>query len=163
MSDYTDRNLDAYGRRKPTESPHAQRPFRPGLPWQARDGAPAALRRRGDARPVKVVNIGEPTQAPRGTPSAIDEQPRRPLADRSPREISDDVAAQLAASPFIDASGVAITVDGSEVTLDGTINSLIAIALAKALVSNVAGVGRVQIQLRVEQTPRSGETAAYAE
>ena len=60
---------------------------------------------------------------------------------------------QLNASPFIDASGISITVDGAEVRLEGTINSLIAISLAKALVSNDPGVGRVEVQLRVQQRP----------
>jgi osmotically-inducible protein OsmY len=52
-----------------------------------------------------------------------------------------------------------VTVDGSEVTLQGTINSLMAISLARALVSNIAGVGRVQVGLRVQPPRRSYETA----
>lgn len=155
MSEYEDRYPDAYGRREETDPAPGQRRFRLGLPRQVRDSAPAIVERRGERPPVKVVNIADPAPAPRPAPSATAERPRRPLVDRSPREISDDVAAQLAASPFIDASGVSITVDGADVVLDGTINSLIAIALAKALASNVPGVGRVQVQLRVRQTPRS--------
>ena len=158
MSEYEDRYPDAYGRREEADPAPGRRRFRLGLPRQVRDGAPAVIERRGERPPVKVVNIADP--APRPAPSATAERPRRPLVDRSPREISDDVAAQLAASPFIDASGVSITVDGADVILDGTINSLIAIALAKALASNVPGVGRVQVQLRVRQTPRSYEAGS---
>jgi osmotically-inducible protein OsmY len=89
----------------------------------------------------------------------VAERPRQPLVQRTPREIRDDVAQQLAESPFIDVSDISVTVDGSEVTLAGTINSLIAISLAQALASNVAGVGRVQVRLRVRPAARSYETA----
>jgi osmotically-inducible protein OsmY len=82
----------------------------------------------------------------------------RTFVVRPESDIRDDVAEQLDASPFIDASGIAVTVAGSEVTLKGTINSLIAISLARALASNVAGVTRVEVQLQVRPTPHSYET-----
>ncbi len=81
------------------------------------------------------------------------ERVQRPLVERAPQEICDDVFAQLNASPSIDASGISISVDGSEVTLEGTINSLIAVSMARALASNVPGVSRVQVQLRVRPSP----------
>jgi osmotically-inducible protein OsmY len=81
------------------------------------------------------------------------------LVRRTPQEIGADVAQQLAESPFIDVSDISVTVDGSEVTLTGTINSLIAISLAQALTSNVPGVGRVQVRLRVRPATRTYETA----
>lgn len=147
MVEYKNRDPDSHGRREASDP--AGRRFRLG---PQRVAAPS----------VKIATIAS-LAAPHPTPPPVAERPRRPLVDRSPREISDDVAAQLAASPFIDASGVSITIDGSDVTLEGTINSLIAVALSKALASNVPGVGRVQVQLRVQQAPRSYETATGIE
>jgi len=88
------------------------------------------------------------------------ERVARAFVVRPPQDIRNEVVEQLNASPFIDATGIAVTLDGSEVTLDGTINSLMAISLAQALVSNVAGVSRVQVHLRVQPAPRTYETAA---
>jgi osmotically-inducible protein OsmY len=78
---------------------------------------------------------------------------------RTPREICDEVYETLHASPFIDASGIAITVDESRVMLEGTVNSLMAISLAKALTNGIPGVGRVEVRLRVELAPRLCEAA----
>jgi osmotically-inducible protein OsmY len=75
------------------------------------------------------------------------------------RAICEDIAEQLAASPFINSSGISITVDDSEVTLEGTINSLIAVSLARALALNVPGVSRVQVRLRVVQAPKRYATS----
>ena len=161
MSEYEDRYPDAYGRQEETEPEPRRRHFLGiGLPRQVRDPEPPLAEARRDAPPV--VNIQDAGRAPwaqRAPQPRHVERPRRPLVERSPQEICDDVAEALAGSPFIDASGISVTVDGSEVTLDGTINSLIAISLAKALVSNVPGVGRVQVQLRVQPAPRTYETA----
>jgi hypothetical protein len=125
MSEYEDRYPEAYGRHEEIE-----------------------------ARPMLRVQHDDPAVARRPRPIQHVERPRRPLVERTPRAICEDVTAQLTTSPFIDASGIVVTVDGSEVTLTGTINSLIAIALAKALTSNVPGVSRVQVQLRVQQATR---------
>jgi osmotically-inducible protein OsmY len=65
---------------------------------------------------------------------------------------------QLNANRSIDTSGISISVDGSEVTLEGTINSLIAVSIAQSLVSNTPGVSRVHLQLRV--APPQGTQAA---
>jgi osmotically-inducible protein OsmY len=78
----------------------------------------------------------------------------RQFVERPAQDIRDDVVGELNDSPFIDATGIAVTVEGSEVMLGGTINSLMAISLAQALVSNVAGVSRVQVRLRVQQARR---------
>ena len=156
MSEYEDRYPEAYGRQEETEAePRRRRFLGIGLSRQVRDSEPAVAEARRDA--PSVVNIQEASRAPwapRPQPRPI-ERPRRPLVERRPQEVSDDVADQLAASPFIDASGISIAVDGAEVTLEGTINSLIAISLAKALVSNVPGVSRVQVLLRVQPAARS--------
>lgn len=161
MPEYEDRYPEAYGRREETEREPRRRHFLGlGLPRQVRDPQPAVAEARSDA--PTVVDIDEASRAPwsprRPSPPHV-ERPRRPLVERSPQQICDDVAEQLGSSPFIDASGISITVDGAEVTLSGTINSLIAISLAKALVSNVPGVGRAQVQLRVQPAPRTYDTA----
>ena len=141
MGEYEDRYPDAYRHGEETE-PEAEHRRYLGvrLPRQVRDGHPAAVERpRGSETPAR----------PAPQPRIVEHVRQAPVA-RTPREICDDIYEQLKDSPFIDASGIAISVDGSEVTLDGTINSLIAIALARALVTNIPGVSRVQVQLRVQ-------------
>jgi hypothetical protein len=168
MSEYEDRYPDAYGRREETDPASRQRHFLGlGLPRQVRDSRPAVISTPRDESsiadepsipdepPIKVVDIADlPPREPRHAAQLHTERPRQPLVEHSAREICEDVAEQLAASPFIDSSGISITVDDSEVTLAGTINSLIAISLARALALNVPGVSRVQVQLRVQQAPR---------
>jgi hypothetical protein len=137
MSEYEDRYPEAYGRREETDrEPRPRRFLGLGLPRQVRDIADLPPRESRHAAQLHT------------------ERPRRPLVERSPSEICEDVAEQLAASPFVDASGISITVDDGEIRLDGTINSLIAISLARALALNVSGVSRVQVQLRVVQAPK---------
>ncbi|HWD57107.1 MAG TPA: BON domain-containing protein [Stellaceae bacterium] len=159
MAEYEDRYPDAYGRDEAI-GPQRRHFLGLGLPRQVRDDEPAIAEARRDAPPV--VNIQEaaaPSQAQRrAAPPRHVERPRQPLVARTPRAICDDVYEQLNASPFIDTSGISISVDGSEVTLSGTINSLIAISLAKALTSGVPGVSRVQVQLRVQPRPRRDAT-----
>ncbi len=162
MSEYEDRYPDAYGRQEEAEPKPRRRHFLGfGLPRQVRESESPLAEQRHDAPPV--ANLQEASRPPltQGAPQPRHvERPRRPLVERSPQEICGDVTEQLAGSPFIDASGISVTVDGSEVTLDGTINSLIGISLARALASNVPGVGRVQVQLRVLPAVRSYETAS---
>jgi hypothetical protein len=142
MGEYEDRYPDAYGHGEVIE-PDSERHFSGvGLPRQTRDPAP---RPGPETRPVSH---------PHHPPA------KRVFIVRRARDICEDVTQQLNDSPFIDASGIVVTVDDSEVTLEGTINSLMAISLAQALVSNIAGVSRVQVRLRVLQTPRTYETAA---
>jgi hypothetical protein len=143
MGEYEDRYPESYGHGETTE-PAEQRHFSGvGIPRQVRDSGPVVI------RPDREPLAEQAPAAPRHF-----ERPRQPLIERTPREICDDVYEQLNASPFIDASGIAITVDGSEVTLEGTINSLIAISLVRALTTNVPGVSRVQVRLRVQPAPR---------
>lgn len=156
MSEYEDRYPDAYGRREETDTkPRWRRFLGLGLSRQVRDAEPALAEARHDTPPVVNIQETAPTPSPQPPrPPRRIARPRRPLVERDPQEICDDVAQQLAANPSIDESGIAITVNGAEVTLDGTVGSLIEISMAQALVSNVAGVGRVQVQLRVQPTPR---------
>lgn len=162
MGEYEDRYPDAFGRGEEIDPEPRRRHFLGiGLPRQVRNDEPAVAEARTEA--PAVVNIEEPLpdRAAVGQPPPPPrhaERPRQPLIQRTPREICDDVYEQLNASPFIDASGVSITVDGADVRLEGTINSLIAISLAKALASNVPGVGRVEVQLRVQPRAQVHET-----
>jgi BON domain len=148
MGEYEDRYPDAFGRGEEIEPASTHRHFfGRGLPRQVSDDEPAVI----DA-PQNPEQPAEATAAPAPRPA----EPTRPaFVERPPPEISADVYEQLNASPFIDASGISISVDGSEVRLDGTINSLIAIAMAKALASNVPGVSRVEVRLRVQTAPRN--------
>jgi len=163
MGEYEDRYPDAFGRGEEIDPEPRRRHFLGfGLPRQVRDDEPAIVdTRQGDA--VTAVNIQEPSPAParRGPPEPPRhvERPRRPLVARTPREICDDVHEQLSTSPFIDASGISITVDGTDVRLEGTVDSLIAISLARALASNVQSVGRVEVQLRVQPRPHAYDVA----
>jgi hypothetical protein len=156
MGEYEDRYPDAYGRDEEVEAKETpkdtHRHFRgTGLPRQVRSDPPPVVVPANVLDAPPVVTIEEPsTPSP---PLRPVERPR-PSTERSSREIHDDVAEQLNGSPFIDASGVSISVDGSQVTLEGTINSLMAVSLARALTTNVPGVSRVQVQLRVEPAPR---------
>jgi hypothetical protein len=163
MGEYEDNYPEAYGRREPTEPEPRRRHFLGvSLPRQVRDAEPAVAGARRDAASVYVVNIDQPDAAPSDCQPQLArpvERPRPPLVQRAFTEIRDDVAEALAESPFIDASNVSIDVDGSEVALEGTINSLIAISLAKALATNVPGVGRVQVRLRVQAPPKTYEAA----
>jgi hypothetical protein len=158
MGEYEDRYPDAYGHGEDSKSGSAERQHSDVglLRRQARGGAPATdhLRRDADAPAARAA-----TSRPVG---AVGNPQRGESVVRSPREICDDVWEQLNASPFIDASGINVSVDGSDVMLDGTINSLMAIALAQAVATNVAGVRRVQTHLRVNPayattaSPRAG-------
>jgi osmotically-inducible protein OsmY len=115
-----------------------------------------------------VASVGAPM--PRPAPDkAATETPRPVLISqptvRTASDIRADAIRELTASPFIDAAGIDVAVaEGGAVTLAGTINSLIAIAIAKALVSNIGGVSRVETQLRVARPahrydPPAGQAA----
>ena len=145
MGEYEDRYPEAYGQGEATAAPKpAAKPARRrrflgiGLPRQVRGEVPA-----GD-RPLS----GQPEQRP--SPLA---HPMHSDVPRTPRQICDDIWERLNQEPSIDISGITVSVADTEVTLDGTINSLIAISLAQTLVASVAGVSRVQVSLRVVHPP----------
>jgi osmotically-inducible protein OsmY len=161
MGEYEDSYPEAYRRGEETV-PRRRHFLGFGLSRQVRDTEPAIAEARGDAASVEAVNIVAPEPAVYARPPQPERHAERPhqlLARRTPQEIGADVAQQLAESPFIDASDISVTVDSSEVTLSGTINSLIAISLAQALATNVPGVSRVQVRLRVRPATRTYETA----
>jgi hypothetical protein len=137
MGEYEDRYPEAYGHNEDIDP--SDRHFGGiGLPRQVRGDLPADDRPRG--------NEAGPGETP---PAPIVRAMHADMV-RTPREICDDIWQQLDHSPFVDASGVTVSVADSEVTLEGTINSLIAISLAQSLAANVAGVSRVQVRLRVK-------------
>jgi len=153
-SEYEDRYPDAYGHGEESGSPAAQpRHFTGlGLPRQVRDAQLPPLEPGGGEAPADAAPVAPANPRPRAQRHV--ERPRRPLVQRTPREICDEVYERLNDNPYIDASGIMVSVDDAEVTLSGTINSLIAVSLAQALASGVPGVGRVQVQLRVQPAPR---------
>ena len=106
-----------------------------------------ALRRLRPAEPSKPA-------APLPGPERGQERPRRVFIERVPGDVQRDVQERLNDSPFVDASGISVSVAASEVTLDGTVDTPFAVSVAKSLASNVSGVGRVVSQLQVKPAPR---------
>ncbi|HVH80185.1 MAG TPA: BON domain-containing protein [Stellaceae bacterium] len=163
VNEYEERYPEAYGHGEDVPPAEVQRHYSAReLPRQVRDEQSPIADARGETPPV--VNIQEPDEAraarPRPPQPRHVERPRRPLVERSPGEIADDVAEQLNASSFIDASDISVSVDSSEVTLAGTVASLIQVSLARALAENVPGVSRVQTQLRVQPRPHDYEASS---
>lgn len=146
MGEYEERYPEAYGHGEDVE-PRKRHFLGWGLPRQVRGGLSVEKRPQSGATPSAEAQ----TPPSRPTPAA---EPAKTALVRTPREICDDVWERLNQSPFIDASRVTVSVDGAEVTLDGTINSLIAISLAQSLAADVTGVGRVQVRLRVDHPAR---------
>lgn len=68
---------------------------------------------------------------------------------RSDSRISEDVNDRLSDDPHIDASGIEVTVNDGEVTLDGTVGERFAKRHAEDLTERVSGVKHVQNNLRV--------------
>jgi osmotically-inducible protein OsmY len=68
---------------------------------------------------------------------------------RSDDRIREDISDRLMDDPFIDASEVEVTVEGSEVTLSGSVDSRASRRRAEDLAERVSGVTHVQNNLRV--------------
>jgi osmotically-inducible protein OsmY len=68
---------------------------------------------------------------------------------RSDDRIREDISDRLMDDPFIDASEVEVKVDGSEVTLSGSVDSRASRRRAEDLAERVSGVTHVQNNLRV--------------
>lgn len=75
---------------------------------------------------------------------------------RSDERIKEDVCERLSDDSFIDASDIDVKVEGSEVTLSGTVDSRTAKRRAEDLIENVSGVKNVQNNLRVSQPTTVG-------
>jgi osmotically-inducible protein OsmY len=68
---------------------------------------------------------------------------------RSDERIREDISDRLTDDPFIDASEVEVHVEGSEVTLTGTVDSRASRRRAEDLAERISGVTHVQNNLRV--------------
>jgi osmotically-inducible protein OsmY len=77
---------------------------------------------------------------------------------RSDDRIREDIHDRLTDDWMLDATNITVTINGGEVTLDGTVNSREDKRRAEDLADNVSGVRHVQNNLRVQQ--QGSETAA---
>ena len=68
---------------------------------------------------------------------------------RSPERIYEDICDRLTENPFIDASDIEVAISGSEVTLTGAVDSVIALRQAEEIADEVAGVSHVHNRLSV--------------
>jgi osmotically-inducible protein OsmY len=75
---------------------------------------------------------------------------------RSDDRIRDDVNDRLTDDPYIDASEIDVSVQNSEVTLSGTVDSRQVKRRAEDIVENISGVKHVQNNLRVRQQAATG-------
>lgn len=82
---------------------------------------------------------------------------------RSDERIREDVSDRLTDDPIVDASEIEVSVAGGEVTLNGTVTSRTAKRRAEDCADSVSGVGHVQNNLRVSETPRPGSVAAQTD
>lgn len=80
---------------------------------------------------------------------------------RSGERIREDVSDRLTDDPHLDASEVEVAVEGTEVTLNGFVDSRTAKRRAEDLADDVTGVTHVQNNLRVR--PRPGTLAAVTD
>ena len=74
---------------------------------------------------------------------------------RSSERIREDVSDRLTDDPHLDASEIEVSVTGTEVTLDGTVDSRAAKRRAEDWAEDVTGVTHVQNNLRVRPQPGS--------
>ncbi|MBV8889060.1 MAG: BON domain-containing protein [Alphaproteobacteria bacterium] len=68
---------------------------------------------------------------------------------RSAERIRDDLCDRLTEDPFLDASDIDVSVNGTEVTLKGTVEDRAAYRQAQSIAEDVAGVTQVYVNLRV--------------
>ena len=78
---------------------------------------------------------------------------------RSDERIRDDISDKLSDDSWLDASDIEVKVEGSEVTLNGTVASRDDKRRAEDLAERVSGVEHVQNNLRVK---RAGDTTTFA-
>ncbi|MBV8778723.1 MAG: BON domain-containing protein [Alphaproteobacteria bacterium] len=161
MGEYEERYPEAFGRGETTEErPRRRHFFGLNLSRQVRDDKPA-LAEAGDD---KAVTATQPALAPNATPArppgaagpgrgADRPAPRRVFVERPAEEIRAEVSERLNQNPYVDLSRIAVTVEAAEVTLAGSVDTLFAVSVARALAANVSGVRRVQAELRVERAP----------
>lgn len=81
---------------------------------------------------------------------------------RSDDRIREDVSDALSDDSMVDASDISVTVSGSEVTLNGTVQNRSAKRRAEDCADNVSGVKHVQNNLRVKETTAGTSQGAGA-
>ena len=81
---------------------------------------------------------------------------------RSPARIYEDLCDRLTENPFIDASGIDVTVSGTDVTLSGTVADVIAMRQAQAIAEEVAGVTHVHNRLQIRDAGEPETTPGKA-
>jgi hypothetical protein len=122
--------------------------------------------RQPTAEAPAVAEGATPAAAPAAPAAAAEhhDQPvRRVFVERPAEDIRKDVEERLRDNPYVDATGISVVVDGSDVTLEGLVDGLFAVSVARSLAANVAGVRRVETQLKVRPAPRelpAAETAS---
>lgn len=138
-------------------------PYDFDLPREGREGRPRS--NQGIKRPTHVDVGYEPDQpVPRGWgfADAAHERHRRGFSGRGPKgyrraenRILEDVSDRLMDDPYLDASGIEVTVNAGEVRLDGSVDARGDKRRAEDVTAEVSGVDHVQNNLRVQHRDAS--------
>src|SRR5438105_14953360 len=81
---------------------------------------------------------------------------------RSPARIYEDLCDRLTENPFIDAFDIDVAVAGTEVTLSGAVQDVIAMRQAQAIAEEVAGVTHVHNRLQLREAAEREKTPGQA-
>ncbi|WMT90607.1 BON domain-containing protein [Pelagibacterium sp. H642] len=133
-------------------------PYDFDLPREGREGRPRS--NQGIKRPAHV-DVGyepdQPVPSGWGLADPAGERHRRGYAGRGPKSyqrrddrILEDVSDRLMEDPFLDASGIEVSVNAGEVRLDGSVDARADKRRAEDVAEMVSGVGNVQNNLRVQ-------------
>lgn len=184
MGEYEDRYPDAYGPGDDTAAKtegrqSAETSRQPRRVWERplfrRLGMVARAERTEawEHRPMAAASapsVPEPVEMTPGAAKMTRTPPTPPYRGRGPRgyvrtaeRIRDDLCDRLTENPFIDASDIEVTVNGSEVALEGTVDSEIAYKQTQAIAEEVIGVTHVHNHLTIrpgggEARPTPGDT-----
>jgi osmotically-inducible protein OsmY len=153
MGEYEDRYPDASGRSEEAAQPPAREEINQAAPpRQARD-RPLVRGRAGFAAAAETAPGWQ--HAASGRPQTIESTSPGPGPDgsyrgvgprgyaRAPERIYEDTCVRLTDNPFIDACDIDVSVTGTEVTLAGRVDSVVALRLTAAIAWEVPGVSRV--------------------
>jgi hypothetical protein len=109
--------------------------------------------RSWDAREAGAPRAAEPGHRGRGPKGYT----------RSDERIREDVSDRLTYDDIVDASDIEVLVQGGEVTLNGFVDSRTAKRRAEDCADQAIGVGHVQNNLRVRETPKPGSVGAMTD
>ena len=164
MGEYEDRYPDAYGRSEEAAQPPGREEIKEAdAPRQVRDrplvGGRPGVGAAAETAPSWQHAPSEPMVEP--TPPLLrGDGTYRGLGPRgyarAPQRIYEDVCDRLTDNPFIDASDIEVFVSGSQVTLAGSVDSVIALRQAAAISREVAGVSEVRNDLLVRAKGLAG-------